>query len=70
MNRGCLTIIILPSEVVEGEEVIVLGIDTVSPDAEVVDGETTITILSDGGMFQPLCVLGCVNHKQCRCLSH
>ena len=48
MSRGCLTVSILESALVEGEEEIRLAIDS-SVDAAIVAGETTIMIASDGG---------------------
>ena len=49
MARGCLTVTILQSAVVEGEEEIRLAIDSTAVNATVVDAETTIVIAPDGG---------------------
>jgi hypothetical protein len=48
MARSCLTVTILKSEVVEGEEEIRLAIDSTAVNATVVDAETTIVIAPDG----------------------
>ena len=46
--RGCLTVSLIESTVVEGEEVIRLGI-AADVDAVVTGGTTTIVIAVDGG---------------------
>ena len=47
-NRGCLTITIISSAVIEGQEEINLAINTTTV-AAVVDGMTTVVISTDGG---------------------
>ena len=49
MSRGCLTITILPSDLVEGDEYIHLAINEETTMAIVEEGNTTVMIASDGG---------------------
>ena len=49
MNRGCLIITILPSNLVEGDENIHLAINEETTMAIVEEGNTTVMIASDGG---------------------
>ena len=49
MSRGCLTITIIPSDVVEGDEVIYLAINEETTMATVEEANTTVMIASDGG---------------------
>ena len=49
-NRGCLTINIIASPVVEGREELILFINEQNLTANVLDGDTTVIITSDGGM--------------------
>ena len=51
-DRGCLTVSLIASTVVEGEEEVRLGIST-NVDATVVAGTTIIAIAVDGGKFYP-----------------
>jgi hypothetical protein len=48
MSRGCLTITILPSDLVEGDEDIHLAINEETTMATVEEGNTTVMIASDG----------------------
>ena len=49
-NRGCLTINIIASPIVEGREELILFINEQNLTANVLDGDTTVIITSDGGM--------------------
>ena len=50
MNRGCLTIEIIGSAVLEGEERVNLEINETSTMAVVEDRQTTVVVESDGSM--------------------
>ena len=56
MNRGCLTIEIISSAVLEGEERINLEINKTSTMATVVDRQTTVVIESDGSTYVHMCI--------------
>ena len=51
ITRGCLTVEILASAVVEGEEEIHMRINETTTVALIVDGETVVAIAADGGMY-------------------
>ena len=50
-SRGCLTITIIQSDLVEGIESIDLQIAETSPMANVLEGRTTVGIEADGSMY-------------------
>ena len=56
MSRGCLTITILPSDLVEGDEDIHLAINEETTMATVEEGNTTVIIASDGGNMYLSCI--------------
>ena len=72
-SRGCLTITILPSDLVEGEEEIHLAINEGTTLATVEQGNTTVMIASDGGnvllpVFNGLtqiCSIVCIGKNSC-----
>ena len=68
MSRGCLTITILPSDLVEGDEYIHLAINEETTMATVEEGNTSVMIASDGGNMWYYSIVLPVRSFECQCV--